>query len=178
MIKFRISAIAFIVLAGLLAVGCSFAIPTPNNPLKETVGVMNNQVMGKHLAKNHPQFKGEPGYWIKKSSEFKVFIITDESHNRMRVMAPVKKISKDDSELIFTCLEANFDRALDVKYAINDGVLWSAYLHPLESLTLGDLDNAIKQVETLVKNTGTTYTSSELVFKGGNPDEAEPVDQK
>lgn len=163
----------------LVSVDIVNAIPVVQNPLTGNASVigegeMNNILLGKHLEENHAGFTGQPGYWTKTTGKTKVFIITDEHHNRMRVMAPVMKVSDAKPDFLRTCLEANFDRALDVRYAINDGVLWSAYLHPLKSLTKSDLDSAIEQVETLVENTGSSFASSSLFFSGGNPDSEEP----
>ncbi len=70
-------------------------------------------------------------------------------------------------------MHANFDRALDAKYAISGGMLFSCFVHPLTSLSEGDLDNALNQVQTLRKNTGTTYSSTELIFGGGAPPDPE-----
>ena len=101
-----------------------------------------------------------------------IVVLTDERADRMRLMMPIRKFSTDnlqDLQLALIALHANFDRALDARYAIQGGVLWSVFIHPLESLTEGDLENAVKQVRTLRKNTGTTYTSSELLFGGAAP---------
>lgn len=156
---------------GLLLGGKLFAIPTVGNPLtgkamKTGELGMNNKILGAHLRENHSKFSGQPEYWTKDLGRTKVMIVTDESHNRMRVMAPVQKIEASDKELVYKCLNANFDRALDARYAVRDNVLFAAFLHPLSSLTKEDLDSAIKQVETLVENTGTTFSSGELIFRG------------
>ena len=102
-------------------------------------------------------------------------VLTDDRSDRMRLMMPIRKFDPrkaQDLRLALIALHSNYDRALDARYALQDGVLWSVFIHPLESLTEGDLKNGINQVRALRKNTGTTFTSSELLF-GSAPPEGE-----
>ena len=46
-------------------------------------------------------------------------------------MTPITERDQLSSELIYACMEANYDRALDARYCINDETLWGAYMHPL-----------------------------------------------
>ena len=73
-----------------------------------------------------------------------------------------------DSELLFRLLQANFDTALDARYSIARGVLWSLYLHPLGSLSDEQFLAAIGQVVNLASTFGTTYSSGALTFGGGD----------
>ena len=114
-----------------------------------------------------------------RAEELTLMVVTDERANRMRIMTPIRKfdpMDEDDVKLSVLLLHANFDRALDAKYAINGGMLWSCFVHPLGSLTESDLDNALIQVQTLHKNTGTTYSSTDMIFGGGQqpPEEENP----
>ena len=96
-----------------------------------------------------------------------MLVMTDENANRMRIMMPIQSFdprNEDDLKTALIALHANYDRALDARYAVSDGVLWSAFIHPLRSLTEEDLSGAIQQVRTLRKTTGTTYTSGALIF--------------
>ena len=70
----------------------------------------------------------------------------------------------EDAELLWTLLCANFDRALDAKYAIHRGLLWSTFVHPLGELTAAEFESGLKQVYTLRATYGTTYTSTDMVF--------------
>ena len=83
-----------------------------------------------------------------------LLVMTDERANRMRVMMPIRKFDPqrmEDLQLALIVLHANYDRALDARYAIQEGVLWSAFIHPLGSLTPDDLESALRQVQTLRK---------------------------
>ena len=97
----------------------------------------------------------------------KIYLITDEEANRMRLMAGIvetEKLSKEDLDIL---MEANYDRALDAKYAISDKILWSVYVHPLRELHEKQVVDALYQVFALVKNYGTSYASTDMIF-GGN----------
>ncbi|MEM9352761.1 MAG: hypothetical protein AAGA92_07090 [Planctomycetota bacterium] len=99
-----------------------------------------------------------------------LLVMTDRRANRMRVMAPVMEIdleSEEDLKLVLLAMHANYDRALDARYALHKGVLWSAFIHPLSSLTEDDLASGLSQVETLRENTGTTFSSGGLLFAPG-----------
>ena len=94
-------------------------------------------------------------------------VLTDANADRMRLMMPICECDFEkarDLRLALIALHANYDRALDARYALKDGILWSAFIHPLESLTAGDLKNGITQVRELRKNTGTSFSSTQLQF--------------
>lgn len=97
--------------------------------------------------------------------------IADSTHNRMRIMSPIKETSQLSEELKTACLIANFHTALDIKYAITDGILWSAFIHPLKELSEGQVVDAISQVYYGHVNFGTTFSSGSLVFPGRNQSE-------
>lgn len=106
------------------------------------------------------------GFWKFDHGSSLVFVITDEHHNRMRIMSPVVELADAPQDVLQTLLEANFDRALDARYCINTDTIWAAFLHPLAELNDRQFLAALDQVVTLKNNFGTTFTSSDLVFGG------------
>ena len=88
-----------------------------------------------------------------------IYLVTDENANRMRLMAPVIEQSKLKDKDMVTLMAANFDKALDAKYALYNNFLWSVFTHPLKELQSKQIVDAFYQVKTLVKNYGTTYNS-------------------
>jgi hypothetical protein len=70
------------------------------------------------------------------------------------------------------CLQANFATALDARYGIAQGVLWSTFLHPLGSLDERLFLSGLGQTVTLARTYGTTFQSGELAFGGGDAPEA------
>ena len=71
-------------------------------------------------------------------------------------------------------MRANFDSALDARYALRDGQLWSVYLHPLPTLTRTDFESGLGQVLSLAHTFGTTFSSGEFRFGGGDAEPAPP----
>ena len=81
-------------------------------------------------------------------------------------MAPIIGQGDLDAEDLEILLAANFGRALDAKYALNDGVLWSLYMHPLAELSEVQFADGVEQVATLADNFGGSFASSNLSFSG------------
>lgn len=129
--------------------------------------VMNNYTLGLLLEQRLPGLIGDPGRWQSPIDDLTLYVFTDESHDRMRIMIPVAEIEPHDRDLMRVLLLANFDRALDARYAINDGLVFSMFPHPLSLLTEPILDNALENVIALARNTGSTFASSDLIFGGG-----------
>ncbi len=127
---------------------------------------MNNQRLDKRIRSIGTDVAGDLGYWKFQAHDVTMLCITDETHDRMRVMAPITAADELDEELVRACLLANFDRALDVRDCLNEDTLWGAFLHPLRSLTDDLFESACRQVSEVAKNFGTTYTSGELIFGG------------
>lgn len=129
---------------------------------------MNNSKLEKILTVQTDSVQGSNGRWQLLLNEMPMIVLTDETNDRMRIIAPIIESSKLDEDLLLDCLTANFHSALDVKYAISEGLLWSVYIHPLSPLTKMEIESAIKQVYSAAVTFGTTFSSTPLLF-GGNP---------
>lgn len=126
---------------------------------------MTTTAMGKLLESYLTELEGENGFWRGTRNEVPVFVFSDDEHDRMRLMAPIGVVEELDSELLHVLLQANYDRALDARYAMRNKELWAVVVHPLATLATDDLPSLFDQVVMLVKNTGTTFSSTELVFR-------------
>ena len=104
-----------------------------------------------------------------------MMVVTDETNDRMRIIAPILSVDELDKEVLLDCLAANFHSALDVKYAVSNDVLWCVFIHPLSPLTETELESAIEQVYYGVATFGTTYSSTPLLFGGNNDGEQKPI---
>ena len=128
---------------------------------------MNNQRLRELIRKKASTIHAdELGFWKFEFQEMLVFVMTDESHNRMRIISPVLELDSIPDELWKVLMSANFDRALDARYCVNDDMLWSAFIHPLEQLHTSQFLDGLQQVVTLAKNYGTSYSSGDVVFNG------------
>ena len=126
---------------------------------------MTTQAMGKLLDSYLTELEGQPGFWRGVRNEVPVFVFSDDEHDRMRIMSPIGVVEELESDLLHVLLQANYDRALDARYAMRGNELWSVVVHPLATLTTDDLPAMFDQVTLLVKNTGSTFASTELVFR-------------
>ena len=106
------------------------------------------------------------GYWKFEFDDMTALVMTDELHNRMRIITPVADVDSVSPEEWQVLMSANFDRALDARYCVKGDTLWSAFIHPLAQLSGGQFMNGLQQVVTLAKNYGTSYSSGDLFFKG------------
>ncbi len=126
---------------------------------------MTTQAMGKLLDSYLTDLEGQPGFWRGVRNEVPVFVFSDDEHDRMRIMSPIGVVEELEPDLLHVLLQANYDRALDARYAMRNNELWSVVVHPLATLATDDLPAMFDQVTTLVKNTGSTFASTELVFR-------------
>lgn len=114
---------------------------------------------------------GRPGFWRGVREQVQVYVFSDETHDRLRVMAPVGELRELDPRVLQVLLQANYDRALDAKYALRGNEVWAVAVHPLATLAADDFASFLDQVVKLVHNTGTTYASSDLVFRSAPGDQ-------
>ena len=133
--------------------------------LLQYAALMTTQAMGKLLDSYLGDLEGQPGFWRGVRNEVPVFVFSDDEHDRMRIMAPIGVVEDLDADLLHVLLQANYDRALDARYAMRGKELWSVVVHPLATLATDDLPALFDQVTTLVKNTGSTFASTDLVFR-------------
>ena len=108
--------------------------------------------------------RGQHGHWEFEIDNTRFICLTDVTHNRMRIISPIIEADKATPDQMQQCMEANFHSALDVKYAIADGFIWSAFIHPLKELTRDQLFDAMLQVRAASLTYGDTFTSTDLVF--------------
>lgn len=133
---------------------------------------MNNQVLETIIHRLSNDVSGRPGYWKFYIDDLVVSVITDEKADRMRIIVPVTTASALSSKQLYRVMQANFDTALDARYAIAQDVLWAAFIHPLSVLTAEEFVSGVAQTSNLVKSFGTSYASGALSFGGGDSSRA------
>lgn len=97
-----------------------------------------------------------------------VMLVSDPGANRMRLMSPIKDASALDQAELLRLSQANFDTALDARYAVARGVLWSVFIHPLRALHDRQFVEAIGQTVNAARSYGTTFSSGLLSFGSGD----------
>lgn len=97
-----------------------------------------------------------------------VLIVTDVRANRMRAMVPIRSAETMTEDEMQRVLQANFDSALDARYAVAQGRLWGVFLHPFKELERDQLISGLAQTVNVAKTYGTLYTSGAGQFGAGD----------
>lgn len=97
-----------------------------------------------------------------------LLLVYDINADRMRVIAPVAESASLTAEETTRLLQANFDSALDARYALAKGYVWAVFLHPLSSLDGAEFGSGVAQTVNLVTTYGASFNSGVHVFGGGD----------
>lgn len=97
-----------------------------------------------------------------------VLIVADPIADRMRAMVPIRSAAGIEPEEMMRLMQANFDTALDARYAVARGRLWGVYIHPLSPLKKNQLLSGLAQTVAVAQTYGTLYSGGAAVFGGGD----------
>ena len=100
--------------------------------------------------------------------ETPVLIVTDPQADRMRAMIPIRSAEGLTPADLLRMMQANFDTALDARYAIANGRLWAVFLHPLAALDRDQLILGLGQAVNVAKTYGTLYSGGAAQFGSGD----------
>lgn len=100
--------------------------------------------------------------------EIPVLIVFDPRADRMRAITPIRSAEGLAPEDLQRMMQSNFDTSLDARYAVAQGKLWAAFIHPLSPLDKNGLLSGLGQVVNLALTYGSTYSSGALAFGGGD----------
>lgn len=113
----------------------------------------------------------EGATWFFHVEGLEVAVVYDVGADRMRIIMPIGDADELDKENLLRMMQANFDSALDARYAIAQGTLWGVFIHPLGSLTSEEFLVGLGQTANVVMSYGSTYSSGLFIY--GNGDSAE-----
>lgn len=97
-----------------------------------------------------------------------VLIVADIVANRMRAMVPIRLAEGMTSEELERVLQANFDTALDARYALANGLLWAVYIHPFAQLERDQFISGIAQTVNIANSYGTLFSGGAAQFGAGD----------
>jgi hypothetical protein len=100
-----------------------------------------------------------------------IIIVADPRADRMRAMVPIRSAEGLTNEELLRVMQANFDTALDARYAVANGRLWGAFIHPLSPLEREQFISALIQTVNLARTYGTLYTGGAQTFGSGDSSE-------
>ena len=97
-----------------------------------------------------------------------IMIISDPIADRMRAMVPIRSASGLDAAEMMRLMQANFDTALDARYAVAQGRLWAVFIHPLSPLEKNQFISGLVQTVSIAQTYGTAYSGGAMQFGGGD----------
>jgi hypothetical protein len=97
-----------------------------------------------------------------------VLVVMAPAADRMRAMVPIASVEDVTPEEMSRMMQANFDTALDARYAVAQDRVWGAFIHPLGALEREQFLSAIAQTVNLARTYGTLYSGGAQVFGGGD----------
>lgn len=110
--------------------------------------------------------------WQFQGFGFPIFIQTQESADRMRIVAFITEAKGLGVQDLGALLEANYHTALDARYALTDGNLVAVFLHPFEELSVVAFVSGLYQVMNCANTCGGAFSGGTMVF-GASPDPAD-----
>lgn len=97
-----------------------------------------------------------------------IIIVSDPTADRMRAMVPIRSAEGLEPDELMRLMQANFDTALDARYAVANGRLWGTFIHPLSPLEREQFISALIQTVNLARTYGTLYSGGAQTFGGGD----------
>jgi Tir chaperone protein (CesT) family len=144
------------------------AKPAEKTPEPSKEAVAAQTMIDTVLKKIDKGIKRETNVWQFKLGQRQVIVITDPVAERMRIMVPIGDATLLDQALLTRLMQANFDSALDARYAIAQDVLWGTFIHPLTSLDEKGFVSGLAQAIAVTENFGGSFSSGAVVFGGGD----------
>lgn len=145
---------AFLMVAGL----CAAQDSAPRR--------MTQKALHAIIAETATEVRVEGNVALLRFGETRLLCISDEIADRMRIIAPIKPLEEATPQELLAALQANFHTVLDARYAVSNGVIFAAYLHPLSSLTREQVVAAMQQVTAARSSFGSDYSSGGPAFGG------------
>ena len=112
--------------------------------------------------------KRQGNSWEFSIDEAQILVVTDSANNRMRIITPIAMADSVLPDGLLRLLQANFDTALDARYAIAQGLVWGTFIHPLDTLGTRDFASGLLQTKSLADTYGSSFSSGALSYGGGD----------
>jgi len=100
-----------------------------------------------------------------------VLVVMAPGADRMRAMVPIASVEDVTLDEMNRMMQANFDTALDARYAVANGRVWGVFIHPLAALEREQFLSGLAQTVNLALTYGSTYSGGAQVFGGGDSNE-------
>lgn len=97
-----------------------------------------------------------------------IIVVADAGADRMRAMVPIASAEGLTQDDLMRMMQANFDSALDARYAVANGRLWGVFIHPLSPLERDQFISGLVQTITVARTYGAGYSGGAAIFGGGD----------
>ena len=169
MLKFvRLFAQVSIYVAVLSSVLIAQDLGDPDEPLTVAENPMTLDKVDELVRRIDENAVRDGNSWQIKYNEISIFVIGDDRADRIRIMSPVSNAALLSEGQLVRLMQANFETALDARYAIAQGAVWSAFIQPWSSRDERQFFSGMGQTVSLVVTYGTTFSSGALTFTGGD----------
>ncbi|WP_375279885.1 hypothetical protein [Pseudooctadecabacter sp.] len=149
--------------AAILSIVICFAAP-----VFAQEGAMTAQRIAEIVLDIDPDAQLTPGGIELTLEDIPVLIVMAPGADRMRAMVPIASVEDVSAEEMSRMMQANFDTALDARYAVAQGRVWGVFIHPLSPLEREQLLSGLVQTVNLARTYGTLYSGGANVFNGGD----------
>ncbi|MEL6701192.1 MAG: hypothetical protein AAFO58_05870, partial [Pseudomonadota bacterium] len=119
---------------------------------------MDMDRMGEILRALDPDTTAFPSGFELTLADVPIMVVADPVADRMRAMIPIRSVAGMSGAELGRVLQANFDTALDARYAVANGRLWAVFIHPLSPLEQDQLISGIGQTVNIALSYGDTYS--------------------
>ncbi|MEO1246452.1 MAG: hypothetical protein AAFX56_12290 [Pseudomonadota bacterium] len=163
--------VAVIASLALLGYGCAESddarVPANGNDgLSATT--MNAERLGELIQNVDEDARQENTTWLFAVAGLDAAVVYDVGADRMRIVIPIGPAADLPQEELVRILQANYDSALDARYAIANGQLWGTFIHSLSELSDDEFLVGLGQTANVVLSYGTSYSSGMFIFGGGD----------
>ena len=166
-----------IMVSALLALSCTSAEEHDDGAADEPGAVehspMTAERLGELIVSVDENARLDGSNWYFKVADLDAIMIFDVAADRMRIVIPIGPSEDLPPDELMRLMQANFDSALDARYAIARGLLWGTYIHPLSTLTDEEFLLGLGQTANVVLSFGTSYSSGMFLFNDGDSAEIE-----
>lgn len=168
--KLSISVARWVWLTSILVAG---AVIAQDEDRESAAPAMNSDPMtaerlGELIVRVDENAQFEGSTWAFTLVDLNVFVVYDMAADRMRILIPIGPAEDVPQEELLRMMQANFDSALDARYAVANGQLWGAFIHPLSELSDDEFLVGLAQTANVVLSYGTSYSSGLFTFGGGD----------
>lgn len=160
-----------LILAALLSVSPLLALSSAaqdDPPELQVEGPMTLERLAAILTALDPETQQSGPAFQLQIADVPLIVVTDPVADRMRAMVPIRAADGLPAEELMRLMQANFDSALDARYAVAQGRLWGVFIHPLSPLEREQLISGLVQTINVARTYGQTYSGGAEIFGGGD----------